>query len=458
MKTIGTNITYATRLFLSLCVCVSTGLTATGSQDAAIANGILKALTPPAGTETASLLNSAKEVHFHLPSNSQATPMQAQQQTAQQPAPRGFFAALFIQHPILCITAVTATVGTGAYFIRSVLHKRRIEAEQTRLANLLVGQGQVLAAVQTTQAQHGQQLTANGQALQEVRTVQNQHGEMLAAQSEGLRQQGQTLTLVQTGVSALQTGQIRQGELLTSQAQTMNTIQGTQAEQGRTLQSLATTVTDGFKANAVHQQKNDEAIAGLSSQMGQNTAAVTTLNSNIATFRTEQQQAFEKRKQEEAVARAENEKREKAEKEAFQRHMEQLFKNAETGSKADMAKLAEQLAFNAATADSRLTALEKGQVAHMEASKKTNEELQQVRAGLTEVKNEMAGLSQNAARCADGIAKALRKPTHQNLTINVGTPNKSVSGRPRVRVRSRKQPQRMALESLSANAWDSEVD
>lgn len=255
MKIIGTNITYATRFFLSLCVCVSTGLTATSSQDSTIANGLLKALTPPAGTETTSLLQAvsgAKEVHFHVGNNPQTTPAQPQQQI-QQPAARGFFAEFFIQHPILCISAVTATVGTGAYFIRSVLHKRRIEAEQTRLANLLTVQGRTLGTVQT--------------GVSALKVEQTRQSSLLEAQS-------QILGTVQTGVNAVQAEQAEHGGLLRTQGEALRVVQASQALhgqqltiQGRTLQELSETATNGFRANAANQEKNEQANQAIRSEV-----------------------------------------------------------------------------------------------------------------------------------------------------------------------------------------------
>lgn len=268
MKTIGTNITYATRLFLSLCVCVSTGLIATGSQDAAIANGILKALTPPAGTETNSLLQAvsgAKEVHFHVGNNSQ--PAQPQPQTVQHPTHRSFAAEFIIHNPGLAIGTVGLIMAGTTYFVHSKLRqaKNNARVETGNTLRLFLDQHNQQLLQSRASQQSLDQANANIAAAQTVLGAL-QAGQI--QQGEGLRQQRQTLAEVQTGVGVLQTGQIRQGELLTSQAQTMNSIQGTQAEQGRTLQSLATTVTEGFQASAANQQRNDATNQAMRSQMG----------------------------------------------------------------------------------------------------------------------------------------------------------------------------------------------
>lgn len=345
-----------TTVLLSCCLCVAPMLQAVdtaATSGAAVANSLL---LPPGNACTLQQPSTQPQLVYLVPSQPAPQPAQPTVQSG-----RGFFSELFLRHPLLCISTVTATVGTGAYLIRSAIHKRRMETEQARLAREQTEQRDILREVQRSQNQTSTDISALNTGVNEVRTQ----------------------------VTAVQAEQARQAEALAAQTEAVG--------------SLRQEVITGFTSTNVE-------VAGLRSQFG--------------TFTAEQRAAFEKREQEEREAR-----------EKHSAHMEQLFQEAQRGNATALRQFSEEMAINAAVANSRLEALEQGQAAQR----------QEFQAGLADVKGELATLSQNASRCADTITRALRRP-NQVFILN----NKQKTSHPRVKEeKSKTHRPRITWKSLN---------
>lgn len=364
-----------TTVFLSCCLCVAPLLQAVdtaATSGSAVANSLLL----PTGTACKTIGT------LQQPPVQASTPPQLVYLVPSQPAPqpvqptvqsdRGFFAELFLRHPIVCISAITATVGTGAYLIRSAINRRR---RDDSINNQLTHHGQQLGTLVEGQRDQGRILTAVQRDLTQAST--------------DIRGVNTSVTQVNGRVGAVQDEQTRQAAAL--------------AKQTTAIEELRRDVTAGFTST-------NEQVSGLKQAFG--------------TFTAEQHAAFEKREREEREAR-----------EKHNAHMEELFQEARQGNTEALKQLSEEMAVTAALANSRLEALEQGQATQRE----------EFQADFSEIKDQLAGLRQDARQCTASINKALRRP-NQVFILN----HKQKSAHPRVKTdKSKTRRPRITWKSLN---------